>query len=158
MTSSDSPALSHDLSIVVPSQWVSHRAPERGIALAARSRSVPPSGFPPRLVLETMRAASPQTDPAPSDAEPLEPLHTRLTDLEVEDIDTVDLDGHPVTYLRFSHRVGDTDVLCDQWQWRVEGAAVTLTGSVAREDYADYCDLFEEVAASVELSPVRRAA
>ncbi|WP_157537121.1 hypothetical protein [Nocardioides sp. Root190] len=145
----DQPLLpTHDLTVVVPRQWVTRRAPERGIAVTARARTVPASGFPPGLVLQT----------APRADDPVETLRSQLTDLEVEDSDAFDLEGRPVTYLRFSHRVGVSDVMCEQWRWVVDGAAVTLTASMARDDYADYCDVFEEVAASVEFRPVRRAA
>lgn len=149
MTSPDTPPLpTHDVVVKVPRQWITRSDPERGIVLAARARVVPTSGFAPGLVLLT----------APAVIDTVEALRAQLRDVEVEDSDSFDLDEHPVTYLRFSHRVGDTDVLCDQWQWSVEGTVVTLTGSVARDDYADYCDLFEEVAATVELRPARTAA
>ena len=63
------------------------------------------------------------------------------------------LDGEPAAYTRFSHRLGGTDVVCDQWAWLRDGVGVTLTGTVALADYADYADLFEGVAATVRLSP-----
>ena len=47
------------------------------------------------------------------------------------------------------------DVVTEQWAWLVDGAGVTLTASVARADYADYADLFEEVAAT--LAPLVRS-
>ena len=34
----------------------------------------------------------------------------------------------------------------EQWCWLIGGVGFTLTGTVAREDYADYTDLFEDVA------------
>jgi hypothetical protein len=149
MTAHDLPrSTDHDITVTVPRQWVTRSAPERGIVLAARARVVPASGFPPGLVLQV----------APEDTDTIDALRAQLLDFEVEESDTFELDGRPVRYLRFSHRVGDTDVLCDQWQWTVDGTGVTLTGSVARTDWPDYCDLLEEVAATVEISAARRAA
>ena len=79
-------------------------------------------------------------------------LALQLDTLEVEDTDLVDPDGEPFAYTRFSHRLGGVDVVCDQWAWLHDGLGVTLTGTVARVDYADYADLFEDVAATVEIS------
>lgn len=141
-----------DLTMVVPRQWTTRSEPQRGLVLAARSRTVPSSGFPPDLLLQS---AVVDGDPAHWRAAALAALGAQLEDFEVEDADTFELGGHPVSYLRFAHRRGRVDVMCDQWQWVVATAdgdvCVTLTASVAREDYADYCELFEEVAATVEL-------
>jgi len=41
-------------------------------------------------------------------------------------------------------------VVSDQWAWLVDGVGVTLTCTVAREDYADYYDVFEAVAETVD--------
>ena len=62
----------------------------------------------------------------------------------------------PSTYRRFAHRVGAADrCSCDQWAWPVGSAeqGVTLTCSVARDDYPDYCDVFEAIAETVDLGP-----
>ena len=57
-------------------------------------------------------------------------------------------------YRRFAYRLGAADLLCDQWAWRAGSVGVTLTCSVAREDYWDYCDVFEAIAETVDLSPL----
>ncbi|MBF4761715.1 hypothetical protein ISU07_01130 [Nocardioides islandensis] len=36
--------------------------------------------------------------------------------------------------------------LSDQWLWVVDGVAHQLLGTVAAEEYAAYCDVFESVA------------
>jgi hypothetical protein len=59
-----------------------------------------------------------------------------------------------VAYRRFAHRVGAADLLCDQWAWVVGGLGITLTCSAAREDYWDYCDVFEAIAETVDLGRV----
>ena len=80
-------------------------------------------------------------------------LADRLVDFALEDDDEYDLVGQPVAYRRFAHRLGTADVVCDQWAWLAEGVGVTLTCSVAREEYADYCDVFETIAETVDLLP-----
>ena len=37
-------------------------------------------------------------------------------------------------------------MLSDEWLWVVDGVAHLLLGTVAAEDYEDYCDVFESVA------------
>ncbi len=106
--------------------------------VSARAGTTPTSGFRPELAL---RCGSP----------PLEDLARRLQDFALEDEDEFDLFGHDVSYRRYAHRVGGVDVVCDQWSWSAAG--VTLTCSVAREDYWDYCDVFEAIAEAVDLGP-----
>lgn len=143
-----------NVSVAVPRQWSTHSDPERGVLLAARARVVPASGFPPSLLLVPEDVGDLARDAWC--AESLAALEHRLEDFVLEDDDAYDLDGLPVDYRRFAHRVGAVDVLCDQWQWLVDGVGVVLTGSVARDDYADYCEVFEGVAATVSFA--RRAA
>lgn len=143
-----------DVSVAVPRQWATHSEPERGVLLAARARVVPASGFPPSLLLVPADVGELSRDAWR--AAGLAELERRLEAFALEDDDAFDLDGLPVVYLRFAHRVAGVDVLCDQWQWLVDGMGVVLTGSVAREDYADYCEVFEGVAATVSFA--RRAA
>ena len=70
-------------------------------------------------------------------------------EFDLEDHDDFDLAGHDVTYRRY-HRAGGSDVLCEEWTWLVDGRGLVLTGAVAREDYMDYCDVFEAVAETVD--------
>lgn len=85
--------------------------------------------------------------------EAMSELADRLVDFAVEDDDEYDLLGHRVAYRRFAHRLGVADVICDQWAWLAEGIGITLTCSVAREEYAEYCDVFEAIAETVDLLP-----
>lgn len=150
MTLTTEPAVT----LALPRRWTTRDDPAPGVVLLARAPSPTAAGLIPELVLRT----GPIGDDLTLDEwreEAMAALGTQLRDLEIEDSDLVDLDGEPARYLRFGHRLGDVDVLCEQWAWLYDGLGVTLTGSVARADYADYCDLFEDVAATVRL--VRRA-
>lgn len=160
----DHPGQPQDLVVALPRRWVRQRSTDDGVVLAARAREVPRSGVAPELVLrstplDTGAAEAPDGGLHAWAAASRAVLETQLDGLDVEDEDTYELDGRPVLYRRFSHRAGGPggsggrDVVCDQWSWVADGVAVTLTGSVARADYLDYCDLFEDVAATVELGP-----
>lgn len=70
--------------------------------------------------------------------------------LVVEDEDAFDLAGHSVDYRRFGHRAGGVELVSEEWTWRFDGERRTLTGTVPRDDYLSVCDLFEDVAATVE--------
>lgn len=142
--------LTHDIAVAVPHQWATRSDPGHGIVLAARCRQAPPSGFAPEVVV---RGTPVDLDLHVWRTDAMASMALQLDGFEIEDADQFDLGGEPVDYHRFSHRVGSVDVVCDQWSWVVDGVGVTLTGSVAREDYADYCDLFEDVAATVEIAP-----
>lgn len=122
--------------IALPRSWSTDRTPGHGLLAAARSRTVPPSGFAPELSLRHALVGT---------ADPI----TATPDLEVEDSDDYDLDGVPVSYVRLGHRLGSHDVVSERWSWLVGDVVVTLTGTVARVDYPDYADLFEDVAATV---------
>lgn len=139
----------HDITVALPRHWTTRTDPAHGIAVAARARALPPSGFAPEVVLRTAPVTS-GLDAWRSDA--MTTLATQLADFDVEDSDEFDLGGRSVAYRRFAHRLGATDVVCEQWAWLVEGVGVTLTGSVARTDYVDYGDLFEAIAATVEIA------
>lgn len=69
---------------------------------------------------------------------------------EVEDEDCFDLAGQVVAYRRFGHREGGTEMLGEEWTWSLGEERRVLTGTVRREDYLSVCDLFEDVAATVE--------
>ncbi|MEJ7832170.1 MAG: hypothetical protein WKF79_04600 [Nocardioides sp.] len=140
-----------DLGIALPVSWRRRADPDRGVLVTARSGVVPASGVRPELTLR----CTPVTDGLrPWRAAAMAELAERLVDFDLEDEDDFDLDGHDVAYRRFAHRHGPADLMCDQWAWVVEGLGITLTCSVAREDYADYCDVFEAIAETVELDPL----
>ena len=142
------------VSVAVPHLWATRTDPGHGVVLAARSRERPPSGFAPELVV---RSTPVDTDLREWRREAIAALSAQLAQFDLEDEDEYDLGGHPVAYRRFSHRHGTSDVVCEQWAWLVDGVGVTLTGSVDRADYAQWCDLFEEVAATVEIGPAAAA-
>lgn len=137
------------VSVALPRRWATRADPEHGIVVAARATAVPPSGFAPEIVVRSVPVA---TGLEAWRDEALSALAVQLDGFEVEDSDAFELGGLPATYRRFAHRVGTTEVICDQWAWIVDGVGVTLTGSVAREEYAAYCDLFEDVAATVSVA------
>jgi hypothetical protein len=111
------------------------------VLVSARAPTAPASGFRPEVVLRC-------------DAADLGDLAAGLDDFALEDEDAFDLMGHDVAYTRFAHRVGSVDVLCDQWVWQVRSLSVRLTCSVAREDYWDWCDVFEAIAETVDIRPM----
>lgn len=129
--------LDHQLSLAVPRHWPAEHQPAPDVVLRARSPIVPASGFAPELVLRTV---------------PLDDLPTPPAAWDVEDSDEFELSGWAVGYERLGHVVGATDVVTDQWTWVAGDTAVVLTGTVARADYADYCDVFEDVAATLEVT------
>lgn len=138
------------LGIAVPPTWRRRSDPDHGVLVAARATQLPASGVRPELVLRYCRAGD---DLTRWREEAMSELADRLVDFAVEDDDEYDLHGHQVAYRRFAHRLGVADVICDQWAWVAEGVGVTLTCSVAREEYADYCDVFEAIAQTVDLLP-----
>ncbi len=155
-SSAPSPDLSpagRRLGIAVPPTWRRRSDPDRGVLVAARSTHLPPSGVRPELVLRYCRVPDDGADLAAWREAALTELAELLVDYALEDDDQYDLLGHEVAYRRFAHRLGTADVICDQWAWLAAGVGVTLTCSVAREDYADYCDVFEAVAGTVDLLP-----
>lgn len=140
----------NDVTVTVPHSWHARRGLGHGVLLAARPRSVPPSGVTPELVL---RCTAVDHELRVWRGQALLELRAQLEDFALEDADEFDLGDHRVSYARFAHRLGAADLLCDQWAWVAEGIGVTLTCTVAREDYLTYCDLFEDVAATVDILP-----
>lgn len=147
------PATAHapaHLGIVVPPSWRRRSDPDHLVLVAARSSALPASGVRPELVLRYARVDDALTSWRD---EAMEELAVVLEAFELEDADDFDLRDHRVGYRRFSHRLGTADILCEQWAWLGHGVGITLTCSCAREDYADYCDVFEAVAETVDLLP-----
>ena len=136
-----------DPPILLPPRWHRTSDPGRGIVVAARQASLPPSGVRPELVLCRTGVEDSLTAWR---ARALAGLAELLDAFELEDEDDVEVDGRDAAYRRFAHRHGLADVVSEQWAWLVDGVGVTLTCTVAREDYADYCDVFEAVAETVE--------
>ena len=82
---------------------------------------------------------------------------TARPDHDLQDEDAFELGGHAVVYRRFGHCVSGVPVLSDQWLWVVEGLAHQLLGTVAADEYADYCDVFESVAETFDPDKERRS-
>lgn len=139
----------HDVTVALPRRWATRADLDHGIVVAARAPTVPPSGFGPEIVLRSVPVEA-DLDAWRDDA--MRELAAQLDAFEVEDSDAYELGGRPASYRRFAHRVGTVDVICEQWAWVVDGVGVTLTGSVARDDYAAYCDVFEDVAATISVA------
>jgi hypothetical protein len=133
--------------ICLPPRWRRTSDPARGVVVAARAPELPASGVRPELVLRCVPVADgldPWRDGAVAE------LAARLDDFELEDEDRYELAGHQVSYRRFAHSATLDDLVCDQWAWLVDGRGLTLTCTVAREDYADYCDVFEAIAETLD--------
>ncbi len=137
-----------DLGLHLPTTWRRRSDPSRGILVAARADTVPASGRRPEL---TLRCVPVDGTLLAWRAAALAELSRRLAHFALEDDDDFERFGHDVAYRRFAHRQGPHDVLCDQWAWLHHGLGVTLTCAVARQDYADFADLFETIAESVDL-------
>lgn len=142
-----------DLTIALPPRWRRRSDPEHGVLVHARAGGVPPSGTAPELVLRCTPVDDGLT--AWRRAAHTE-LGQRLVGFDLEDEDAFELAGRPVVYARFAHRLGSAELVSEQWSWLIGRTGITLTGTVAREEYADYCDVFEAVAATFE--PGARAA
>ena len=137
-----------DIGICLPVTWRRRSSPVHGVVVSARSAVLPGSGVLPEL---TLRCAAVDTDLPTWRAEAIGELAERLLDFDVEDDDAFELLGRDVVYHQFAHRLGSADVLSDQWAWLSDGLGVVLTCSVAREDYPDYCDVFEAIAETVSV-------
>ena len=73
-------------------------------------------------------------------------LSDLLQRFEEEDTDDYPVGEDLARYRRVSFVSSEQHLVSEQWCWLIEGVGFTLTGTVAREDYADFCDLFEDVA------------
>lgn len=138
------------LTICVPPSWRRRSDPARGIIVAARATATPSSGYRPEIVVRLQVGVD--VDLLQWRTDRLGELADVLVDFALEDDDIFDLLGEPVAYARFAHRPAAIDIVCDQWAWLTGGVGLTVTCSVAREDYLGYCDLFETVAESVQLT------
>ncbi|MEQ6902785.1 hypothetical protein [Nocardioides sp. YIM 152588] len=141
---------SHRIDLSLPPRWATRRQLPHGVVVAARPLD-PGPGPVPEVVVRAVAVDEP--DLATWRERALRELADHAVDLALEDDDTFDLAGRTVRYHRFAHRVGPDDLLSEQWSWWQDGVGVTLTGSVARTAYVLYCDLFEEIAATLEITP-----
>jgi len=139
-----------DITLCLPSTWRRLSHLPHGVLVNARATTLSASGVPPEVVV---RCAAVDMDLRSWRTGALQELSDLLVDFELEDDDEFEMLGSPVAYHRFAHRLGSADVLSDQWAWLFDGLGVTLTCSVAREDYLDYCDVFEAIAETVSIGP-----
>jgi hypothetical protein len=139
-----------DLAISLPASWRRRSDPSCGVLVAAQASTLPASGVRPSVRLRCEPVAS-----GPDDwtAQALADLRSSREEFVLEDEDTYDLAGRDVGYRRYAHRARAGDLLCEEWAWLVDGVGYVLTCSVAREDYADYCDVFEAIAETVDPAP-----
>ena len=144
-----------DISIGVPSGWRQTFDLDHGIVMVARAPTTPGSGFVPTFVLD----AEPVDGSFESWQEKsLAALSDLLERFDEEDADDYHLGPALARYRRVAHVSSvssEHHLVSEQWCWLIEGLGFTLTGTVAREDYADFCDLFEDVAGTFS---VRRRA
>jgi hypothetical protein len=135
--------------IAVPPGWERVARPAPGVALLMGARRRPASG-----VLPSMAVAVVDLAPDRARAAYLGRLRDELTagldGAEVEDEDSFELDGAPVDYLRLAHRSDDRHLVSEVWVWLTDGRAWSVSGTVDRRDYADWCDVFEGVAATFD--------
>lgn len=129
-----------DLSL--PDTWTIERG-HPPLVLRARSRMIAPSGFTPRLTVTARPAALDGDGPA----------SRTVPDAEVEDSDEYEIAGRPVSYLLLGHHQGGRALLSEQWTWQADGTDVMLTGTMAREDYLECCEVFERIASTVVITP-----
>lgn len=108
---------------------------------------MPPSGVHPEVVLTVEPVGAP-LDVWRADA--LAELAQVLDDFELDDAEDYELEGRPVAYRRFAHRHVLADLVSEQWAWLLDRTGLVLSCTVAREDYAAWCEVFEAVAATVE--------
>jgi hypothetical protein len=139
-----------NIEICLPTSWRRRLPAAHGVLLSARATVLPASGVPPEA---TVRCVAVDTDLRSWRVAATDELAERLVDFELEDVDEFELQGRAVVYQRFAHRLGAADVLSDQWAWLADGLGVTLTCSVARADYADFCDVFEAIAETISIDP-----
>ncbi|MCL2543403.1 MAG: hypothetical protein FWE71_13245 [Nocardioidaceae bacterium] len=147
--------MTSQISLELPPGWLKRADPDTGVAVRSRPRRHHADGVPPEIVV---RSRPVEDGLAEWRRETLDALARQLDRFEVEDEDSYDLGMQRVHYHRFGHRLGVAELITEQWSWLVDGLGVTLTCTVARQDYAAYCDLFEDVAATVEVRPALNAA
>lgn len=133
--------------LTVPPGWDVHPSPSPDTLVLARGHAGW-SGVPPELVLRRTEVDPGELVAWRRRAET--ELRRVLDSCVVEDSEVVDLEGREVFYARLAHRGVGVELLTEQWSWLVGSWGLTLSGTVALEDYADLCEVLEDAAASVE--------
>ncbi|MDN4160810.1 hypothetical protein [Nocardioides abyssi] len=136
--------------LTLPPGWHHHPDPAPDVLVAARG-TPSWSGVPPELVLRRTEVPADWADDLDAwRAAAVVDLRRLLDRFALEDTELLDLEGRDVLYQRFAHRGVVADLLTEQWSWLVGRCGLTLSGTVALEDYADLCEVLEDAAASVE--------
>ena len=138
-----------DLGLQLPAHWRRRSDPTRGILVAARAPTLPPSGRRPAVSLRCCVAV--EDDLLSWRESAITEIADRTECFSLEEANEVDLFGHHVAYRRFAYRDDPHDVLCDQWAWLHQALGITLTCSAARAEHADFREIFEAIARSVDL-------
>ena len=131
--------------IAVPSGWERLTDPVPGVPLVMAARQRPASGVLPSMAVAVAELGSGWSRSAYL-GELRDELTASLDGGVVEDEDALELDTGEVSYLRVAHRSGATELVSEVWVWLCAGRAWSVSGTVDRCDYADYCDVFEGVA------------
>ena len=135
--------------IAIPAGWERLHDPVAGVPLVMAARRRPASG-----VLPSMAVAVAALGSGWSRAGYLGGLRDELaSSLDhgvVEDEDALELDTGEVSYLRVAHRSAEAELVSEVWVWLCGGRAWSVSGTVDRRDYADYCDVFEGVAETLD--------
>lgn len=145
-----------EVRMAVPPGWERFPDPVPGVALLIAARRRPASGVLPSMAVAVADLAAGCSRAGHLDALRAE-LAGGLDDADIEDEDTFELDGDQVDYLRLAHRHEDRHLVSEVWVWLTAGRAWSVSGTVDRRDYADWCDVFEGVAATFDPEESRLA-
>ncbi len=140
-------SLARPVPLWLPPGWLRETDTAPGVVVAARGPTGA-TGARPRLTLRL--EAVPDPDLVAWQDRTMAALAETQVAFDLEDEDEFDLLGREVAYRRHAHLEGRVDVMCDQWAWLADGRGTTLVCSVARADYWAHCDVFEELAESVD--------
>lgn len=141
-----------EATLLVPQRWGATPVDEPGVDLLIVARWLPDSGFRPRVTLAHDRTTA---DLLTVQVQLVQMVRTGLTDADVEEVDVFEVGEHDVSYVRVWHRDQGRDLISEIRTWLIAGVAWHLTACVDHGEYADFCDLFEEMAHSFEPPEVR---
>lgn len=146
MRTDHSPALPN---LRVPANWQAQAAPKPGILLLMTPRAVPASGLAPCITLSVAETDLNLVDHQSALRELFQEAFDRV---DIEDADIYDYQGAEVSYLRFFHRTDQRDLIVEVWCWVATGRVWSLVASADHRDHPDFCDMFDDVAATFDLS------
>lgn len=133
--------------LLLPRRWRWSTDIDTGLLLSARPPRAGLSGVLPDVRLTVVPGEPDGFEWVDDD---LEDLADSVVDFLLEDEDQYDLGDHEVAYRRFAHRRGAHDLLCERWAWELSTGLFLIDATCAREDYADFCEVFDDIAASFE--------